>query len=291
MNTTINEIPPLTEKDCFYIVERYKSEFTFPIHFHEEFELNFIENGAGLTRIVGDSIETTTEYDLVLICCENLEHAWLQGECTSASVREITIQFSQEMFPESILKKNQFDSIRKMFDKAKRGLAFSNKSIMQVYSSFNTIVNNSGFDQIINIIQLLYKLSLCSDTKELSNSSFAQTKPPVDSRRVEKVHNYIQSHYQNPIRLNTLAELVGMTPTAFSRFFKLRTGYNLTEYISNIRLGVATRQLIDTTKSISEICFDCGFNNISNFNRLFKTRKQLTPKTFREIYQKKKIIV
>lgn len=290
MNDTINEISPLSEKDCFYIVERYKTQFTYPIHRHKEFELNFVENGEGVVRIVGDSIETISNFDLVLIGCENLEHAWEQGECESTSIREITIQFSSDIFSDSLLLRNQFDSIRKMLDRAKRGVSFSTTSIMKVYSLLDTLSSKEGFDQFMTILRILHELSKCEGSQTLCNTTFAKVEHNADSRRVAKIDNYISSHYREQIRLSTLADLVGMTPPAFSRFFKLRTGSNLSDYITDIRLGAASRLLVDSTMGISEICYQCGFNNLSNFNRIFKKRKNITPKEFREIYHKKKVI-
>ncbi len=290
MKDTIQEITPLSQKDCFYIVDRIKQECNFPIHSHKEYELNFVEKGSGVVRIVGDSVETIGEYDLVLIGRENLEHTWEQGECKTV-MREITIQFSADIFSDSLLSRNQFSTIHRMLERSQMGLAFPMTTIMKAYSLLDGLAAKSGFDQFIDIIRLLYNLSLCDEARTLSNTSFARVEPSVDSRRVKKINTYIQSHFREQIRLNTLADLVGMTPPAFSRFFKLRTGANLTEYITDIRLGAAARMLIDTTKSISEICYDCGFNNISNFNRLFKKRKSLTPKSFREVYHKKKAIV
>jgi transcriptional regulator len=112
-----------------------------------------------------------------------------------------------------------------------------------------------------------------------------------DSRRVQKVEEYINLHYTEEIRLSQLAELTDMTSVSFSRFFKLRTGKSLSDYIIDIRLGHATRQLVDSTKTVAEICYECGFNNLSNFNRIFKKKKGCSPKEFREIYYKKKIFV
>ena len=91
--------------------------------------------------------------------------------------------------------------------------------------------------------------------------------------------------------LNQLADMVGMTPVSFSRFFKLRTGKNLSDYIIDIRLGFAARLLVDSTMSIAEICYECGFNNHSNFNRIFKKKKECSPKESRENYRKKKKLV
>ncbi|MDE7127440.1 MAG: AraC family transcriptional regulator, partial [Bacteroidales bacterium] len=111
MSKVLTEITRLSEKDCFHIAERHKSEFTYPLHRHKEYELNFIERGAGVRRIVGDSVEEIGEYDLVLIGAEDLEHVWEQGSCTSKDIREITIQFCAGRFVVSLLSKNQFVSI------------------------------------------------------------------------------------------------------------------------------------------------------------------------------------
>ena len=125
----IREITPLSERDCFYIADRYKKEFTYPIHCHPEFELNFTEHASGVRRIVGDSIEVIGEYDLVLITSKELEHVWEQHECKSSEIREITIQFSPELFFNNLIVKNQFNSIRKMLEAAEKGIAFSLSAI------------------------------------------------------------------------------------------------------------------------------------------------------------------
>ncbi len=109
---------------AFYIAERYKTEFTYPIHNHSEFELNFTEKAAGVRRIVGDSSEVIDDYDLVLITGKDLEHVWEQNDCHSKEIREITIQFSSDLFFKSFINKNQFDSIRRMLDKAQKRALF-----------------------------------------------------------------------------------------------------------------------------------------------------------------------
>lgn len=286
-NEIIREITPLSDKDCFYIADRYKKEFTYPIHTHMEYELNFTINAAGVRRIVGDDVEIIGDYDLVLITSEDLEHVWEQHECKSEEIREITIQFSSDLFFESFIKKNQFHSIAKMLEAAKKGLSFPMSTIMKVYSKLDSLSSEKdGFFATIKFLTVLYEISLCKEAKTLSTSSFAKVEIHSDSRRVQKIQEYINTHYKEEIRLETLANMIGMTPVSFSRFFKLRTGRTLSDYIIDIRLGSATRMLVDSTMSISEICFDCGFNNLSNFNRLFKKRKGYSPKKFREDYRK-----
>lgn len=288
----IREITPLSDKDCFYIAERYKTEFTYPIHSHSEYELNFTEKAPGVRRIVGDSVEIIGDYDLVLITSENLEHVWEQNECTSKQIREITIQFSSDLFFKSFINKNQFHTIGQMLEKAKKGLCFPMSAIMKVYPMLDTLASEqTGFYAAIKFLTILYELSLCEDVRTLSSSSFAKVGIQSDSRRVSKVQEYINRNYKDEIRLSTLADMVGMTAVSFSRFFKVRTGKSLSDYIIDIRLGFATRMLVDSTMSVGEICYDCGFNNLSNFNRIFKKKKSCSPKEFRENYRKKRILV
>jgi AraC-like DNA-binding protein len=294
-NTTnaIHEITPLSEKDCFYIADRYKTEFTYPIHSHEEFELNFISNAAGVKRIVGDSIEIIGDYDLVLIASKDLEHVWEQHECVSKDIREITIQFSSNLLSSDFLAKNQFNSIRKMFQEAQKGISFPLPAIMGVYNLLDKLsCEQDGFYAVVNFFTILHELSLhCNNVQTLSSSSFAKIGIHSDSRRVQKVQKFINDNYKEEIRLTQLAGLTGMSPVAFSRFFKLHTGRNLSNYIIDIRLGNATRLLIDTSMSVSEICYESGFNNLSNFNRIFRKKKDCSPKEFRENYRKTKLII
>lgn len=291
MTHVLSEISELSEKDCFYIVERHKNKFTYPLHCHREYELNFICHGAGVRRIVGDSVETISEYELVLVTGEGLEHVWEQGNCRSRDIREITIQFSPGLFDGNLLSKNQFASIKGMFERAGRGLAFPIEAIMKVYSILDTIASEEdSFKQFMLCVEVLHELSLC-EGKVLASSSFAKAPRGSESRRIETVKEYVAVHYPERISLADLAAMTNMSPSSFSRFFKMRTGRTVSEYLTDIRLGNAARALVDTTEGVSEICYACGFNNLSNFNRIFKARRGLSPREFRQLYRKKKVIV
>lgn len=288
----IHEITPLMGKDVLYIADRHKKEFTYPIHSHEVYELNFVEHAPGVRRTVGDSSEVIGEYDLVLITSPDLEHVWEQHECNSEDIREVTIQFDFNMTQENIFGRNPFNSIRRMMDEAKKGLCFSLGAIMKVYTLLDTLSSiKDGFYAVTQFMTILYELSRCKGSRTLASSSFAKIAVQDDSRRILKVKDYISKNYMDEIRLNTLAEMASMSPSAFSRFFKLHTGRNLSDYIIDIRLGFAARMLVDTIKSVSEIGFECGFNNLSNFNRIFKKKKGCSPSEFRDNYHKTRVIV
>ena len=291
MGNVLTEITPLSDKDCFYVIERKKNGFNYPIHQHKEFELNFVENAQGAVRVVGDSIEEIGQYDLALIGGKNLEHTWQQGRCESKNVREITIQFSAELLSDTLLSKNQFSSINDMLRRAEHGLCFSLSSIMKCYPLLNQVARDEcKFYQFLSFLRLLYDLSL-SEARVLSSSSFANAEAGLESDRIVKIKDYINANYNQPLRLNDLADLAEMTPTAFSRFFRLSTGRTLSAYIIEVKLGNAARMLVDSTKSISDICYECGFNNQSNFNRIFKANRGLTPRDFRAMYKRNKVLV
>ena len=132
-----------------------------------------------------------------------------------------------------------------------------------------------GYPRTSALEPILYDLSQCKGARTLATNSYAKINIQDDSKRILKVKTYIHDHYMDDIRLGTLADLAGMSTSAFSRFFKLHTGNTLREYLINIRLGNAARLLLDTSESIANISFFCGFNNLSNFNRIFKDRKRM----------------
>lgn len=288
----LQEITPLEAHDFMFVADRHKVGYDFPLHRHELFEMNFVEHGAGCERIVGDSVEAIGEYDLVLITSPNLEHMWGQGVCESEDIHEVTIQFFMDFQHSKLFETNAMRSIKQMMIRAERGLAFPMAAIMTVYPRLMRISQiKEGFYSMAELFYILYELAKFDDARELASSFFARVQPNTDSRRVAKVKDYITAHYIEDIRLEQLSAMVSMSPTAFSRYFKLRTGKTLAEYIVDIRLGHATRKLVDTNEAVSQICFSSGFNTLTNFNRLFKKRKGCSPTEFREKYAKTKIIV
>ena len=283
------------DTDALYIADRHKSEFSYPVHNHDVFELNFVENAAGVKRIVGDSNEVIGDYDLVLITNPTLEHAWEQHECRSNDIREITIQFN---FGAGITEadyffgKTPFESIRHMMKEAQKGMAFPMSSIMKVYGRLSGLSQiTDRFTALMEFLNILHTLSLCTGARTLATSSYAKVNIEDDSRRILRVKKYISDNYMYELRLKSLADLANMSESAFCRFFKLHTGRRLSDYIIDIRLGYATRLLIDTTETIAEISFKCGYNNMSNFNRIFKRKKGCSPTEFRNSHHKIKVIV
>lgn len=282
--TLLREIIPLTQNDCFTIFSRVKDHFDFPLHTHEEFELNFISNAKNAKRIVGDHIAETDNLELVLVG-PNLQHGWFTHNCTSKDIHEITIQFHKDLFDEKFLRRNQLSFIRILFEKSLRGVLFSKETTQAIMHRVIELTKKHGFDSVLELMSVLHDLSISRNIKILSDSSFINADTlSYNSRRVEKVMEYMNRYFDKVITLTEVAKIASMSEVAFSRFFKARTGNTFIDTLNDIRLGHASRMLIETTNSITEIAFQCGFNNISNFNRIFKKRKTCTPKEFRETY-------
>lgn len=286
MSQVLIEIPPLTDQDSYYLQERYKPAFNYPLHKHDALELNFVENCSGARRIVGDSMEIVGDYDLALIG-RNIEHVWEQHECKPGRIHEITIQMMADLFPDSVLQRRHMQPLQEMFENAKSGIAFGMRAIMKVYDRLNGLAHREpDFHSVNTMTEVLYDLAVTHDYHRLSSGSFSFVDQPVSSRRIQRIKDYIDSNYKSEIRLETLAEMVNMAPNALSRFFKQHTNRSISDYFIDVRLGHAALMLTDSNLTVLEIAYSCGFNTISNFNRTFKRHKGLTPTEFRDSYRK-----
>jgi len=290
-NPILREITPLTQSDCFTLFSRIKQEFDFPLHCHDEFELNFIENAKGAQRVIGDHIEEIDEVELVLVG-PNLQHAWFTHKCKDKEIREITIQFHKDLFDDKFLRRNQLNFIRTMFEKSVRGILFSRDTIQQVAPRIIELNRKHGFDSVLELMSILHDLSTSRNMRTLSDSSFNTAEQfSYNSRRVERTFEYMNQNFDKSITLAEVSKLANMSEVAFSRFFKQRTGNTFIDSLTEIRLGHASRILIDTTQSVAEIAYHCGFNNISNFNRIFRKKKSCTPREFRESFSGRRIFI
>ena len=293
-NDLFKEVSPLSEKDCFILIERQKSNFNFPIHIHPECELNYIENAKGAQRIVGDSVEDIDDEELVLITNPKLEHAWVDHNNKSTNIHEITIQFHANLFTEVFLNKNQMISIQQLFEHAKHGVVFTHETIAKVRPLLKTLTcENDSFYSLSKLLIVLHELSLDKEMRELATTTFSSNSRSAagDDKTLTVITDYINQHFSEVIRLSDVAEMAHMSEASFCRFIKQHTSKSFIDFLTDIRIGAASRALVDSSASIAEIGYDCGFNNLSNFNRIFKKKKGVTPHEFRDNYRKNKTII
>lgn len=287
MKNAFRENAPIESEDLIYVVDRKKETYTFPIHTHEVFELNFTQGGKGVKRIVGDSVEIIDDYDLVLVDGDQLEHGWFNTDnVPSKNDREITIQFSRSLLPPPLIDKKQFLTIKNLLERSKKGVAFSLHTILRVKPLIMALVSEQdGFRAVIEMLDLLHELSLAEDSRTLASNTYASVNADVAKEgRMVAVMDYIHANYAGTVLLHDLAALVNMSDAGFSRYFKAATGMNMTEYVLDYRISRAAWMIVHTDRTISEICYAVGFDNLSYFHRQFKRRKGSTPNEFRRLY-------
>lgn len=275
------EITPLKKTDCFLVFDRRRKAFNYPVHFHPEIELNYIFNADGAKRIIGDHIEQIGQRELILVG-PNIYHGWenFKNDPTKEH-HEITIQFPNDIFNNELLDRNIMLPVKKMLQNASRGILFSSETTKGVEKKLHSLSKSNGFDSFLKFQSLLYDLAISRDQSFLTNMSFQHNNEFYNSERIEKIYQFLKENYHRKIKVEEVADLVNMSVISLSRLIKQRTGKSFIEFLIEVRLGSATRRLIETNQSISEVCYECGFNNMSNFNRIFKKYQHCTPTEFR----------
>lgn len=286
---TYHEITPLNEFDCFTIFSREKKEFNFPLHTHQEYELNLICNAGGAKRIIGNHVSEIPQIELVLVA-GNLPHGWFTHHCTSTQIQEITIQFHKDLFDGKLLNRNQFKNIRIMLVHSENGILFSQETAQLFKPRLQALVNKRGLTSVLELIAMLDDLSFQSSSM-LCKNTLAEHPENFNSRRIEKAFEYIRNNYNKQLTLKDISREVNMPEVSFSRFIKKRTGRTFIEILNGTRLSHTTRLLMNTTQSVAEVAYSCGFNNLSYFNRIFKKNNNCTPMEYRVKIAESKIYI
>lgn len=262
----LRESTPLTDNDCFMIFSRKKSCFDFPLHTHKEMELNLVINAAGASRVIGNHVGTIGDMELVLVSGDT-PHAWFTDRCKSEEIHEITLQFSPDLLDDKFLNRNPMGALKQLFDEARRGVLFSRETTELLAPRIRELYeqgSSGGMKPVLDMLMILNSLSLCQERRLLSDTTFIQKKMKSHSARLETVFAYMNQNFNRQSFVDTLTE---------------------------IRLGHVARMLIDTDMTIAEIAYCCGFNNMANFNRIFKRKKGMPPHKFRILFIPKKIYV
>ncbi|TYA84300.1 AraC family transcriptional regulator [Seonamhaeicola marinus] len=280
---SIKEITPIKSDDPFVILKHKNALFDYPLHFHNEYELNLITNFKG-SRTVGDSNEKIEGIDLTLLGPE-LKHVW-KSDFAISKAGVITIQFQEHFLHSKIMSYSVSKDIKKLLELSKRGITFSNPTKNIIQEKMESIEGNEDFKSLLTFLEILHILSISKDGKVLSSPQSANYSQKRESRRISLIMNKVKLNYKKQIKLSDVADMVNMSESAFSHYFKKRTGQSFTSYLLDYRLGVVTKLLTETNMTINEICYEAGFNSLSNFNRAFKKKHSISPKEFKLNYHK-----
>ena len=285
------EITPLGQNDVYVLLDSYSNGFDYPIHSHPEYELNLVMGVSGV-RLVGDNTERFNEYDLVLLS-PYLYHKWTGEESEDGKLKKyrvVTIQFSIDLFEGPMFQKERFYRIRKMLDNSIRGIKFEGDVFKTAMTKMLSLTKDKGFTNILEFIDLLDLLSKTQSITYLASEGFTPATLKWESKRIQQAYNYIIKNFsETKFKLNDVAALINMSESAFSHFFRKYTNKSFTEFLTDVRIGHTCKLLLSTDETISQIAYRSGFNNIANFNRLFKKNKNCTPLEYRQRHKEKTI--
>ncbi|MCL2098326.1 MAG: AraC family transcriptional regulator [Bacteroidales bacterium] len=276
------EITPLSPEDLFIVLNHPDAKFDYPVHYHSDFELNLVIGSYG-ERVVGDSVENFSGLDLVMTG-PNVPHAWFGSEEEKRHV--VTLQFSDKFIHFPLLEKRLFKSIKELLYESQKGIVFARETQDKIKEKILALTKIQGFQTVLSFFSILYELSI-SDRRILASNQFDSQSivRASKSRRIAKVCDYIDANYHQQIKLKDAAALVNMSESAFSHFFKKRTKCTYIDYLTSIRIAKSCQLLSETTQTVAEICYSCGFENMSNFMRIFKKKKNVTPTKYREFME------
>ena len=277
MSEIQQEICPITNEDLFIILDHTNAKFEYPIHCHPEYEINLVINTKGI-RVVGDSEEVFSDLDFVMTG-PYIPHVW-KSELETNHV--VTIQFSEELLNFQIMNKRLFLPIKQLLLDSMQGLCFYGPESERIKDEIVELTKLQGFQTATKFLSILNELAHAPRRKLVSNLYESERLiHHSKSRRISKVCKFIEENISQKITLSDAASLVNMSDSAFSHFFKRQTSISFITYVNNLRVAKACDLLANTALSASEICYDCGFNNKSNFIRLFTKRKNMTPIEYR----------
>lgn len=258
--------------------------FTYPWHFHREYEIIYVEKGEG-DCLVGDSIIPYTEGDLFFFGSE-LPHSMQSpshyGEAQEFNVKGVNIQFEKDFMHYSISQYSQFVPIKNLLEDACRGIRLSVGHSEKIALLLKRIPVARGAEQLILLLSLLQEMATCKLKKQLTTSHYTPSASVLRNERMEKVIAYLNKHYTEPVSLDEIASYTAMNPTAFCRYFKENTGKTFKEYVLEMRIGYACKLLSGSMMNVSQICAACGFESPAHFNRTFKRVTGMTPTSYKE---------
>lgn len=279
---------PKTKDESVRIQVDHQPYFYDSFHYHPEIQISFVVSGAG-TRIIGNSVGRFNKNEIYIIG-SNIPHIFKSDknyyEDNSELSHAISFYFTEDALGKEFFNLPEALEINELLSNSKKITFMNGIYVEKLRSDFFEITKVKGFEKLNLFLNILHKLSKIRDKQLLSKTKYEQRNTEKYGKRINDIFDFVINNYEKSISLDKAAEIANLSTTAFCRFFKERTRKSFTEFVNEVRIGEACKLLMNNDFNISQICYEVGFNNISNFNRKFKEITNLTPKEYRSTFAK-----
>ena len=274
---------PKTLNQSIRVQIDHQPYFYNSFHYHPEIQISYVIEGTG-TRIIGNSIGRFNKNELYVIG-SNIPHVFKSDktyyEKKSTLSHAISFYFTENVFGSEFFNLPETKEINNLLIASKKIVLYEGNAISYLKDDFFGITEVHGFEKLQMFFKILHSISRLKNQKLLSKTTYEQRNTEKYGKRINDIFDFVINNYKKSVTLNKAAEIANLSTTAFCRFFKERTRKSFTEFLNEVRIGEACKLLINNDLNISQICYEVGFNNISNFNRKFKEITNLTPKEYR----------
>ncbi|RDC61956.1 AraC family transcriptional regulator [Adhaeribacter pallidiroseus] len=258
-------------------------------HFHSEYQLFVVLEGRG-TRFIGDNIAHFQEGEVVFIA-PNMPHLWRNDDAffnknSQLRAQGIVIYFPNNLFGDCLLNKDEMLGIKQLLERSNRGIEFQGQTGKKIANMMKDLLYLPGLEGIIQLLSILNVLSESTEYQYISSLGYTNNVKEGEKDRMNEVYTFIMQNYRKNILLEEVAEIASMSPTSFSRFFKVRTNKSFTSFLTELRIGYACKLLLEDDNTIAQICYESGCNTLSNFNKQFKEVTHKTPYAYKKEYLK-----
>ncbi|MDH6535552.1 AraC-like DNA-binding protein [Parabacteroides sp. PM5-20] len=268
--------------------------FTYPMHFHSEFEIIYVKEGSG-TQYVADSVEKFHPHTLIMTGPDTRHYMDSDPSYKTGNevlrVKGIIIQFEKNFISYAIQHYEDMSHIKKLFEESKQGIKFSLLPDNPIIRQIESLPETTGIARITSLITLLDLMGKWEAKRLLGSLQFSESYTAFTDYRMKKVISYVSANYKKEISLEEIASLIAMNKSAFCRYFKEKTGNTFMDYLLNLRIGNARQLLLTGSMDVNQISLECGFNSITHFNRIFKRFTGIEDKKRRKAKEGNRLII
>lgn len=284
MKAQFIELSPPTEKTIH--IKQVDQEFlSNPLHFHELCELVLVQESYG-RRIVGNHVDSFSSGDLVLMG-PNIPHIWRNDEIflepeSKLRAKAIVIYFPSDFLIRLTDEQKTIQAMQNFINKARQGIRFYGETKDRASKMIEALPDKLSISRITGFLNLIELLHDSNEYETLATDAYKAHFGQQETNRINQIYVYVMSNFKENVSLNEAAQILNMTPNAFCRFFKKHTQKSFSRFVNEMRIGHACKLLLDKTYSISEICYLSGYQNLTNFNKFFKSIMNKSPREYRK---------